>query len=81
MSQKVKLTSAERMLLSIANTERQQNLNQVQQLYDARINSILETHGLDPAKDGPFGTEQDGNDIYLTFPAVDQPTKPELVKE
>jgi len=77
MSQKVKLTSAERMLLSIANTERQQNLNQVQQLYDTRINSILETHSLDPAKDGPFETEQDGNDIYLTFPAVDQP--PELV--
>lgn len=69
---RVKLTSAERMLVSIAETERQQAEEQVRAIYTARIQSLLDTHSVSLKDDWHITNE--GQDLYLEVtPKVPQP--------
>lgn len=58
-----KLTPAERMLVSIAETERQQAEQQTSAIYTARIQSLLDTHGIGLKEN--WHVTQDGNDLVL----------------
>lgn len=68
---KVKLTPAENMLVSIAKTERDQAMQQVNAIYEQRMVSLLQTHGL-TWRDNPE-IKQDGQDFYLEAAAVPLP--------
>lgn len=68
---KVKLTPAENMLVSIAKTERDQAIQQVNAIYEQRMVSLLQTHGL-TWRDAPE-IKQDGQDFYLESSAVPLP--------
>lgn len=68
---KTKLTPAETMLVSIAKTEREQAIQQINAIYEQRMLSLLQTHGL-TWQDAPE-IKQDGQDYYLETPAVPLP--------
>ena len=70
---KVKLTPAERMLVSIAETERNQALAQIDAIYQARVKSLLDSHGVD-FRDQPQIVTDGPEQFLLTLES--EPTVP-----
>ncbi len=62
---RITLTPAERMLVSIAETERLQAAQQIDSIYQARIQSLLDSHGL-TFKDKPQIVNEGQEQILVT---------------
>ncbi len=73
MKQKAKLSKSQAMLASIATTERQQVVNQADQIYQARMGALFEDFGI-TFKDNP-NLEQEGQDLVLTWDVLDPAVK------
>lgn len=72
---KIKLTPAERMLVSIAETERQKAVDELTTIYKARVDSILESHSVPWDNGNRF--IQEGQDIFLVTPEPETVPLPE----